>query len=138
MTETFRKSMLWPLCLVFLAGLCFGGPRYILCVGDHGHTEFETICLPSCSEATDGCGAQTTDDCRDEHDDCSNCSDLELDGPLWSKRPTRVAKPDLGTAMPVTALSLFMADFDSALSMSHLSHDHGPPLGSKAPTVLRC
>ncbi len=137
MNKTLRTFLPLPLCLAFLAALCFGAPGSVLCIGDCGHMELETICLPPCC-GSDVCEAKADHECDDDHDECSNCSDLDIDGPFWSKRYTRTAKPVPTSAGAVAALIVLPSGSTPVVTSSRLSHDHGPPLGAKAPTILRC
>jgi hypothetical protein len=138
MNEHLRKSLPLPLCLIFLAGLIFGSPGYVLCMGEDGRMEFETICLPSGGGGGEAvCEIGPSPDCHHDHDACSDCSDLELDGPFRSQRSGVTAAPVMVPAICGTGFSVLAASFETAPAASHLVHNQGPPAWL-ATTVLRC
>ena len=88
MKRSIQKIMVWPLCLFLFIGVVIIGNFDTICIGGNGQVEFETECLPCCDKTTDICQLETENDFH-EHDSCHDCSDLSMDGPLWSKRITK-------------------------------------------------
>lgn len=133
----FQKIIAYPICLIFLIGMVFTGDSNILCISDTGHIKFETFCLPCCGEAN------LPDEQQYEPEESSNCSDIELDCPLWSKRIQNI-DPDHSTNF----ISLFNTDAhlvlismdsgNSQIARFHLAFGQSPPSYSMAMTVLRC
>jgi hypothetical protein len=82
--KTFvEKIMIWALCVLFLTGLTFGGTGFILCIGSNGHIEYEAIYNTCCGDEI--CDIDISDNPDTGHNDCSDCSDIELDSLLISK-----------------------------------------------------
>ncbi len=145
-----KKIIVITFCLLFLNGVIFSGYADIICIGEDGHFELETICLTSCTETetqSEQNGSLNISDSQhtqhEKHNDCSNCSDVEVDNHLWSKRTSRVDFNKLlksSYAPLVNSLSaltkpvhknILSSDFDHLYSLS-------PPILYTKPTVLRC
>ena len=62
------------------------GNADVLCIGEDGHIEIETNCLPCCNEIETSCEINVEEDLHDEHEDCNNCSDLSLSSSFLTKR----------------------------------------------------
>ena len=86
MKLTKKNIIAWTLCLSLLVGVSSSAFSDVLCIGDDGHVEYETICLPCCTDDSDSCDNETTEEQHAEHNECSNCSDVEIDNHLWTKR----------------------------------------------------
>jgi len=143
MNLRIQKIAAWPVCLIFLVALCFGGTGYVLCIGDDGHIEFKTFCFPTCGEAKEVCEADALNDLHHEHSDRSSCTDIELNGPLWSLRTQKTASNQLGqfTSAP-TIDALFdiisTGNSNSQTAKFHLVYGQSPPSYSITAIVLRC
>ena len=138
-----QKIVTWPLCIIFLIGAAFSASGEVLCIGDNGHFEFETYCLPCCGESEEFCETDMSDDQHNEHNDCSNCSDVELDNLFWSK-----LSPNVNTLYIVEISSSKIINSDNSFKLlknnsSHITaygptHGQGPPPLFMASTVLLC
>lgn len=129
--------------IILLAGLIFGGPGYILCIGDDGQIQFETIILPSHIEAAETCHDDFPNDFHHEHDDCSSCSDLELEGPLCSGRliTSRIDGNSLFAPVSKIASGIFVESGDetfSTLARVSLIHEQPLPAAMIAAAILLC
>ena len=138
-----HKIMVWPLCLFLIAGFIFVGNNNVLCIGEDGHIEFETECLPCCRGADNVCKIDVSNDLHDEHDDCTNCLDLVLDGPLWSKRFHKInftQSVKLLTA-PAFHTVIIPASNDNTVlqvNISFLTFCKCPQSAFMAATIFRC
>ena len=143
MKKLVHRIFVWPLSILLLIGFFQIGSGDVLCVGEDGHIEIETECLPCCNEAEAVCGLSEQGDIHDEHDDCNNCSDLPLDSPLWSKRFSRISliqayKTDLVPSFE------WIHSVHSLTNPGSRAHENPPafksnPLSSFiSDTILRC
>ena len=86
MNLRIQKIIAWPLRLFFIVGLTIAESGDVLCISDDGHIKIESICQPCCN-TTDNVRLLTSSDSRhNHHDDCYNCSDLQLNGPIWYRQ----------------------------------------------------
>ncbi len=69
--------------LFLLASFSISGYTDVICLGDNGHIELETICIPSCADSDQPSYIETP---TNHHEDHAACSDVEIDTHLWSKR----------------------------------------------------
>ena len=138
-----NKIILWPLCLFLFIGLALVGNSDVLCIGDDGRFEFETICLPCCDEAVEMFESEALADHHDGHEGCINCSDLTPDGPMWSKRfkKNSLIQSVKLLATPAVHNATILASTDKSKSQVDeflLTFGQSPPSASIAITVLRC
>ena len=143
MNLRLQKIVAWLMCLIFLIVLTFSGTGYVLCVGDAGHIEFKTTGRPCCGKTKEICEVNVSDDFHSEHSDCSNCSDVELVGQLWSKRIRKTDSNQLdlfASALTIDALFSLISteNGNSRITGFHLAYGQSPPSYSIATTVLRC
>ncbi|MCK5125613.1 MAG: hypothetical protein KAR42_05105 [candidate division Zixibacteria bacterium] len=135
--------MAWLLSLIILVGISSGGTSCILCIGDDGHVEFETICLPACGDTNDFCALEVVDEVPHEHSDCSNCSDVELDGSLWLK-PIQKNDPNqlilFASTLTIDGAicPLSWGNNNSQITKCYLEYGQSPPSCSIATTIIRC
>ena len=136
------KSVVWSLCLSLLVGFIFVGNGSVLCVSEDGHVELEAECLPCCSEGEAVSEVDLSKDDHDEHADCHGCSDLSLDGPLWSQRVTSTKLVQTFKLLPVATLhtTISAASIDDNLFSDkiYLTFDYHPPSAALTVTCLRC
>ena len=114
-----HKIIGWPLCLILFVGFILVGNGNVICIGEDGHIEFETECLPCCTDADDVCKLDVSNDFHDEHDDCTNCSDLTPDEPLWIKRFQRA---DFGKFFNLTFTSTTESSYNLTTLGQNNSH----------------
>lgn len=138
-----NKIIALALCPLFIMGLFVAGNGKVLCIGDDGHIELETSCLPCCGDETDICVSEPSDDMHEEHNDCSNCSDIEIDSPLWSKRLKHISltiandiRPEIAVGINVYPTSV--NDNPSQLMEFHISSGKNKPSHLFLTAVLRC
>jgi hypothetical protein len=137
------KIVAWPICIFFMLGLVFAGSGQVLCIGDNGHIEIETYCLPSCGEAEKSCEIDLPEEPHNEHSECSNCSDIELNDPLWSSRIQNDNLYDYVNFPPAHFtdghLGLISAyKNNSQVTKFHLAFGQSPPTYFITITVLHC
>ncbi len=137
------KIIALPLCFFLFSGFLIVGNSGILCVGADGHVELETECLPCCSVFEDDCETTISQDIHNEHDACHSCSDLALDGPLWSNRPSKARLVQSATISSqvsgnATCLFVYVNHENSYWDQSHLTFALHPPSLSITTTMLRC
>jgi hypothetical protein len=143
MNLRLRKITAWPLCLAFLFGAMLSANGEVLCLGDNGHFELETYCPPCCNESEDSCEAEIPDDQHSEHNDCSNCLDIELGDLFWYKiNSIGDSEYILGFSyykFPISYNSVVLVKDISSYYNRFLQLDGvGPPSISAVSTVLRC
>ena len=92
--------------MVFMTGVSFSGYFDVLCIGDDGHLELETHCMSNCSDTEKNCENILPDDNNEEHSECSNCSDIELDQIHWSKRQQKVNLTEIFKINSVTSANI--------------------------------
>lgn len=143
MNLRLQKIIALPLCLIFLIGMAIAGNGNILCIGDNGRVKFETLCLPCCDEAEKSYEADEPNELQNEHDECCDCSDVELDYPRWSKRIQTINSDYFDgfvTALDTDAqLSLISAfNTNSQIIKFHLAFGQSPPSYTISTTVFRC
>lgn len=143
MNSGLRKIIVWPMCLIFLIGMIFAGNSKVLCIGDNGHIKFETFYLPCCGEAEEICEINIPDDLHTEHSHCSNCSHVELNGPLWSKRIQKTDSNQLGQFASKLTINAYLSPISmendsSRIIKFYLAYSQSPPSYSITTTVLRC
>lgn len=145
MNLRYQKIIAWPICLIFMIGMVFAGTGNILCVGENGQIKFETICLPYCGEVETDC----VDDChieiQNEAGENSDCSDVELDGPLRSNRIQNLGPEFLNELFPLFTVTTtanigsVYTDNDNLQNIIYfLASGQSPPSNSISTTVLRC
>jgi hypothetical protein len=137
MNFRYRKIIVWPMCLVFLTGIIFSGNANILCIGDNGYIKLETFCQARCDEA------DTPSESHNELAECSDCSDIDFNSPIWLKRNQILYSKDL-----INLVSPFNNDVDLTCESSentishnikhHLIYGQSPPYYSLMTAVLRC
>jgi hypothetical protein len=138
-----QKIVAWPVCLIFLFGLFFVGNGAVLCIGDDGHIEFETFCIPGCDETKEVSETELSVDLKVEHIDCSNCTDIDLDSPLWSRRDQNHISEYSADAtlilMPDADLVSFSTQADShKIRTIKLAYNQNPASYSIISTILLC
>ncbi|NIR67859.1 MAG: hypothetical protein GWO10_29790 [candidate division Zixibacteria bacterium] len=138
-----QKIVIWPVCLIFLFGLFFVGNGAVLCIGDDGHIEFETFCIPGCDEANEISEIDFFIGLQSEHIDCSNCTDIDLDSPLWSRRDQNHISENSADAaamlMPDADLVSFSTQADShKIRTIKLAYNQNPSSYSIISTILLC
>ena len=138
-----QKITAWLICLIFLIGIIFAGDSNVLCISDNGLFKFEISCLPYCGDAEKTCETDVSGELQNESNDGSDCSDVELDGPLWSKRNQHIDSKHLADFVSAfnqdTHLSLISSKNDnSRIIKFHLAFGQSPPSYSITTTVLRC
>ena len=79
MNRLTKTYLIWPLCLLFVAGLTIGGNGSVVCVGDDGLVKVESVCEPCVDEAGEACRVEQVDVEHDHQDECVNCTDLPVD-----------------------------------------------------------
>jgi len=134
------KHSSWPLCLLLLAVSIGGGQAGVLCIGDDGHAEFETLCLPCCGETKELCAVEPFDDRHEQHGDCADCTDLSFSEFTRLQRPSDrdVCIPVAANDIVVVPTTTFKEEDDCRLSRR--TAQNGPPiqlsLRSLASTLL--
>lgn len=78
-----RKILTWVVCLLFMTGITLSSSAGIICLGDDGHAQVESLCRPACNDSDLACPQEETDH---DHDDCTDCVDLPLIQELLSQR----------------------------------------------------
>ncbi len=101
----FENNLSLPAILFFIALFTFGSIGDVICIGDDGHLKVESSCQPCCSEIVDSILLITSTNLHDYHDNCYNCSDLELDGSVWNRQST-VSLNHYTLLQPVSLLSV--------------------------------
>jgi len=143
MNFKIRKTNTWTLCLFLILVFTFSGNGQVLCIGEDGHIELETFCLPCCSDPVKICDPEMLDEAHGEHSECSSCSDIELSDFLWSGRNSH----DDFNRLSSTIAKVFVVNIHSLNSLNHnisrvnqnyLSFSLSPPLPSIETAVLRC
>ncbi len=146
MNLKLQKIVALFLCAVFVVGSIMTANNEILCIGENGHIEFETVCLPSCGEADDPetvCENNPSSDGHNDHSDCSNCIDLDYNAVFWATvRPS----VDLDMAFTISFEVLPPIDSYNAEQCFHLflyepvqqTLGLGPPEYCISSTVIRC
>ena len=138
--KKITASTIW---LAFLIGVMFPGYSNVLCVGADGLIKLETICLPGCTETEDFCEYNASEDLPNEHSDCTDCFDVELDNPVWS---TRSNKPEFSQLIKLDfTASIDISDGLTPLGQYNLRfikypqlYNQNPPSLSLTTTILRC
>ncbi len=146
MNLLIKKISAWTLCLIFLLGITFAGNRNVLCIGEDGRIEFETICLPCCGESDKVCDLVTTVDHhgeQGEHSECSNCYDLDLNGSQWIKRNRTTDDYNITKLIstPLIESKIYsISTFDDIKNPNqyNLFFGQSPPSASLSTIVLRC
>ena len=138
-----HKIVIWPLCLFLFVGLVFVGNSDFLCVGEDGYIEFDTEYLPFCGGTDDVCKVDVSNDLHDEHHDCTNCLDLTLNGPLLSRRFTKISQiKSVKLLTPSTFYnSIILASTyksNSQVDKFLLIFGQSPQSAFIAATILRC
>ncbi len=138
-----HKIFVWPLSILLIVGFSQIGSGDVLCIGEDGHVEIETECLPSCNEAADICELSEQSQQHDEHDDCNNCSDLSLDEPMWSKRFLRyflvhTFKIEVMSSFSSVQSAFSLKTQQSLLYKNSLVFKSNPNYSIISVTVLRC
>ena len=111
-----KQPLITCLITLFLfMGITSSGYSDIICIGDDGHVEFETICLPCCNEIEKSCETEVATDHHQEHDNCSNCSDIEFDSPFLAKRIQKSTHDQYKNSI--------FHNFISSFSLSHISQN---------------
>jgi hypothetical protein len=143
-----KKITSWFIGCIFLVGLTFVWNGNVLCIGEDGHIEIETNCIPCCSDTDKACKEELciTDESEnhhEEHNDCNNCFDLELDGTTWLKR---FQITNFNYNFKLTSLSII--DSASYYVKTYLDYSNiyknkslfgqNPPNVSITTTVVRC
>lgn len=141
--EKTKKIIVWPLCLILSAGLIFAGNGDILCVGEDGQMQVEPECLPSCRSAEDVCDLDMPNHIHDEYDECTKCSDIILDDPLWSKRSRKINQAGSDKWLPAsnlhdTTIPASTNNCRPQADRSLLTFEQNPPSVAIAITILRC
>lgn len=102
MNSRTKKIINWAVCLFLLIGVTLAGQSNVLCVGEDGHVEFESICMPCFTESGEACENDLSNQQHNEHSTCTNCSDVETGNPQWRHgRP----KTDFSQLIRLTAAS---------------------------------
>ena len=137
-----ERKMTWMICAIFIFGLAVMGTGQVLCVGDDGHMEIETYCMPCCGDADESCQYNLPEDHHGEHNECSNCDDFELNSPIWSNRndsnlteEIHVSGIDYLDYSPGCFLTL---NSDSKSIQFYIPTGQDPPSDIVTFTVLRC
>ncbi len=112
-------------------------------MGEDGHFEVETICLPCCDNEENVCQTDVSEDGYEEHSDCSNSSHVELDYSLWSGRVQNLnfghsTYLDLNIIANTDFSFTFIRNGGSQITKSHLAFGQSPPSYSIETAVLRC
>ena len=118
-----RKHVSGLLCLLILAITVAGGQTDVLCLGEDGHAEFETACLPCCVDGDENCSIDRQPGHHEEHRDCTNCTDVSIYRSTTAQRSSDLYALDVnlaGTSHPVHAAS-------TVYSTASLCAHHGAP-----------
>jgi hypothetical protein len=141
MNKWSKKYLAWPMCLLFIVGLAVGSNGSILCIGDNGHTNIESICQPCCGEAEDSCDLAESNSNHDHHDECDNCTDRPLfQDPLLSRSISRLdidGKISLGHLI-YQAFNLNSQTLSSSILIPKTDSDISFEKAGQSTTVLRC
>ncbi len=140
------KIITWMVCLSFLVGVVFAGNGNILCIDDKGYVEFEVFCVSCCDEVEENCVANFANEIHTESDGCSSCSDIEINGPLWSKRIQTVdfnQLQELALKLNISFdySSMSIEEYISQIQKYYLAYGQSPPEYSivfLSTTVVRC
>ena len=81
-----RKIVVWPLCLLFVAGMVMGGYGSVICVNNGGQFSVELNCQTNCCNYAETCEVFSSNDQTDTHDHCTNCNDTPFFEFTWAKR----------------------------------------------------
>ena len=135
--------LIWPICLIFLLSLILFGNGQVLCVGEDGHIEIETYCLPCCGEAEDTCELDLPEDLHDEHNGCSDCSDFEINSPIWSSRVNHIEAGNFDHSKTLCSMDSNYGGDSTQINISKTDFliyfsGQGPPSDIGITTVLRC
>ena len=115
----------------------------VICVGDDGHYEIETICLPSCDNNEIACETDVSNNRHAEHNECSNCSDFEIDYLLSSTRFQDLSSYLLSNldlnVLAIAGINIAVKEYvNTQLSDFYLVYGQSPPSHSIETTILRC
>ncbi|MCP4703719.1 MAG: hypothetical protein GY865_03840 [candidate division Zixibacteria bacterium] len=140
------KIITWMVCLTFLVGVAFAGNGNILCIDDKGYVEFESFCVSCCDEAEENCGANFANEIHTESEGCSDCSDIEINGPLWSKRIQTIDTNQLRDFASKLTINTYFSPLSigehcSQIQKFYLAYGQSPPEYSivfLSTTVVRC
>ena len=140
------KILAWPICLIFLIGIIFAGNNNILCMGDNGSVLVETFCPPCCDQAEKTCKGNMPDELHNEPCEYSNCSDVEINGPFWSKRIQITDSNQLNAFASKLTISTYFSPISIGednlqILKYYLAYGQSPPIYSiisLSTTVFRC
>ena len=134
-----HKIIAWSLCLLLLIGVTASGYSDILCISEDGVHEFETVCLPCCTDDAENCNFESSGDRQDEHNNCSDCSDVEIDNPLWSKRIQKISSKQLLISKhnPLVKSTYGLPAVNKS-SINLISLNQHPPLISLSSVIIIC
>lgn len=143
MKRVIHKSIVCPLTIIILIGFFQIGEANVLCIGEDGHIEIESNCLPCCNDIETTCETDTQADNHEEHDDCYNCSDLSLGNPFWSKRFSNFTTINISTKTVISLMVKTDTSYDLTIELSRLhnsiyNYKISPSLSSISSTVLIC
>ena len=119
------------------------GNADVLCIGEDGHIEIETNCLPCCNNIETSCEINVEEDLHDEHVGCNNCSDLILGSSFWSKRYSNL----IGNSTSAKPVVLLDVNTDTTYSLTiessqihrtFFTFNKSPNYAFILSTILRC
>lgn len=136
---SLKKLMVWPLCLLLGFSLYLSGSCEVLCFGDSGHVEIETVHLHSCCASELSTSVPTTN--YPDHE-CAGCSDVPLGSTqLWHRSRATDGPIMAYIAMPQAISSDFQCSITEDLSAyvgAFASSKRAVIRIETATTVLRC
>lgn len=88
MKQQLRTSLSSILCFLLIAGVAAGSNGSVLCIGADDHVEVESVCQPCCASAERDCDASGCDLEHDDHEECSDCTDVAISLQILRERIT--------------------------------------------------
>lgn len=141
-----KEIISWSVCLLLLIGMTFSGQSDILCIGEDGRVEFESICLPCCTVSDTVCDNKLSKGQHEEHTSCSDCSDVDPGTHQWANCRREIGPDQFTSAKvvsPVYATQDILTVDQNGLSLLKLhkmfkQSDSGSVLSVISTTVIRC
>jgi len=137
-----KNIIVWVVCLTLLIGVTFSGQSDILCIGEDGQAELESVCIPCCTELDESCDSNLSGRHQDEHSSCSNCSDVVLGSPQWSNCRQKVEAGlvnglNFGSSLTAFGAIPVVPD-NSRLTKYHKIFHSGDRASMLSTTIIRC
>lgn len=141
MTKIHRYTV-WPLRLLVVSAVIFGGFGGVVCLGEGGDIKVEIICQSCYCESAEACANAARDGQTDNDNHCTNCTDLSADEFTWSRRPSSDSSGDFLTKGPDHPASACLTLSHGTHSLTEKYHERLPDgqlsLAFLTTTVLLC